>query len=145
MALPSAKYDHSYTPPRRTRSGGYVALLDSSGESEIPGTQVVLSRKIRQGFNDLQDISEHVNARIEHLIDRHRKKLKKKQKPHVRDALCLQLRDLYYQIVPPAVFAHYPLWVRAVVEFSVSWFRAKRSASMLLWPQEKRKRIPTAC
>lgn len=70
-AAPAKHYDHQFHAPREnTKARGYVALLDSEGE-EIPGKSVLLGKKIRSGQHDLQDLAEHVNEKIEKLLERY--------------------------------------------------------------------------
>lgn len=71
VPLPSANYNHEYVTPRpNTRAGGYVTLMDSSGEN-IMSKSVLLGKKIRKGYHDLRDMAEHVNEKIEKLLERY--------------------------------------------------------------------------
>jgi hypothetical protein len=69
--LPVKGYNAVFQAPvGNSKTEGYVTVLDKYGR-EMPEKSLPLSRKIRDGYNDLQNMTDYVNDRIEKLLSLH--------------------------------------------------------------------------
>jgi hypothetical protein len=69
--LPVKGYNAAFQAPvGNAKTEGYVTLLNKSG-GEMSKKSLPLNKKIREGYNDLQDIVDNVNERIEELLTLH--------------------------------------------------------------------------
>jgi hypothetical protein len=57
-------------PVGNAKTEAYVTLLDRAGR-EMPKKSLPLNKKLREGYNDLQEMIDHVNERIEELLRLH--------------------------------------------------------------------------
>jgi hypothetical protein len=55
------------SPVGNVKTEGYVTLIHQSG-SEMHNKSLPLNKKIREGYNDLQNMINYVNDRIEELL-----------------------------------------------------------------------------
>lgn len=68
VKVPGTGFRQKFQQPRAdSKVGGYVTLLDSSGEN-VPGKNILLDMSIHGGHHGLQEVAEHVNAKIGKLL-----------------------------------------------------------------------------